>query len=152
MIKRFNVYFSLFIDYVTLLLLLLIINNYVNGHWFLDFALPLCSFIFAILFLVVSIKFIKVNKYIKTSLILLLCNLAYISFTEFLNWLIGFKFPNITSNINRIFNANLSDWSSDLLISDNTSFIIVLTITAVAISFLIYGIIKQVKDEKNKDC
>lgn len=147
--KKFNAFVSIFADFVLLLLLLLIINININGSWFFNFALPLCIVILAILYLITSVKYIKINKYLKVGIMLLMSEVMYILFLMFLNEFIKLRFPNSNPSMNNILNSNLANWSTPQLIGDNVVFIIVLLISVVSIIFLITGFIKN-KNNSNK--
>ena len=146
-IKKFNAYISLFADFVLLLLLLLIINLYVNGTWFFNFALPLCVVILLISFLIISVKYIKINRFLKASLVLLICDIVFLLLPLF-NKIVQGRFPNSNSIINNLFNSNLADWSTSQLISDNSMLIVFFMLLFATIILLIIGIVNLVKSKK----
>ena len=144
-IKKYNDYTSIAIVFIILNILLIIIdaytltNHFVTESWYLSFTLPITLIFYIILNLVISIKFIKINGLLKTSLILFTIDiLAFIP-----PLFIRVDNQNIQNEIEdlNIFKANFSTWNIDT-VDKNVFCIIALTILGTAIAFLIAGIIK----------
>jgi len=150
-IRKHNEFVSVAIDYVLLNLLLIIIemysiaNGYSSSQWYLSIALPITTIFYLILNIMMSVKFIKVNKQIKASIILYFLNLIYlvVPFIKLNN-------QSIQQEINdlNIFNADLSKWIPELTLEQNVSLIIFLTMFGVATIFIIFGILKHLKVNK----
>ena len=152
-IKKHNDFISFAIYFIALNLLLIvidlftIINNYCSSHWYLTIALPIVFIVYLILNLFLSIKFLKINKLLKVSLILCLINFfAYIVplFIKTENTTLNYEIQSLN-----IFKANFSNWHSALILERNINCIIFLTILTISISFLIAGLILCIK-RKNK--
>ena len=64
------------LDFVVLNVLLIVIdlycvsNSITNTHWYLKMALPIVSAIYLILNILLSVRFLPINKLLKTSIIL----------------------------------------------------------------------------------
>lgn len=149
-IKKYNAFISVAIDFIAIIMLLAIVNNYTivnyqTENWFFTIALPIACVCYFILNLFLCVKFLKTNKLIKTSVVLFLINILYIGLS-----FIKVKNPNIQhelDNIN-IFKANFSLWQADVTIANNVHCIIFLTILILAISFLVFGVMKYIKNKK----
>lgn len=150
-VKKFNAFISVAIDFVLLNLLLLIINVYTVNHtnnqgqwWYLNKGLPISLVAYLILNVFLCVKFLPVNKLIKTSVILFLINVLYLIMP-----LIKVKSPSLQEELNgfNVFKANLSVWKSNLTLENNIQLIIFLTVLILAIIFLIVGLIKGKKNK-----
>lgn len=151
-IKNFNDFISIGIDFIALNLLLIAIDNYTISnsftftHWYLKFALPIVLIIYIIINILVSIRFLKINKLLKSSLILTLINIFVYICTLF----IKVDNPHIQKELDslNVFKADFSIWSSEILLERNINCIIFLTILTISLSFLISGLIKHFKLKK----
>lgn len=147
-IRKYNDFISIAMDFVFLNLLLIIIDNYcvVNGyssnHWYLTIALPITLISYMLLNIMMSVRFLKVNKLIKTSLILFFINILYLVIP-----FIKIKYKHLQEELQdfNIFKANLSSWSPELTLEPNINLIIFLTLLGIAFVLLIFGKIKHNK-------
>ena len=79
-ILKYNDFVSVGIDFIVLNLLLFVIdiyttNNYNSEHWYINVALPIVFSVYIVLNIYLSIRFLRVNKLLKTSSILFMTNL-----------------------------------------------------------------------------
>ncbi len=141
---KFIDFISIAIDFVLLNILLIIIDTYtnVNGlasyHWYFTLALPITLLVYVFLNVFLSVRFIKVNRFIKTSIILFIINLIHFgsSFltsenTEIQKEIEGLKF----------YKAEFSNWQGEIALERNIQCIIFLSILGIALGFLITGIL-----------
>ncbi|MBR5192443.1 MAG: helix-turn-helix domain-containing protein [Clostridia bacterium] len=147
-IKNFNAYISVFADFILLNILLLVIEGYVNSTWYLTIAFPIALIVYLIINMLLSVKFIKINKLLKTSVILFLITI----FIYLPPLFIKVRDINIQNEINdlNIFNASLGVWVAGETLDNNVHLIIFLTLILTSISFLISGIIKTIKNKRAK--
>ena len=150
-VRKYADFVSVGIDFVALSILLIVIdifsvsNGYANNHWFFKIGFPITLVCFLILNLLMAVRFLKVNKLLKTSIILFLIDLLYLV-PPFLK----FKNPELQRELAQdmnIFKADFSNWA--LSIDRNIHAIIALTLLGLAIIFLISGLILHYK-RKNK--
>ena len=125
-------------------ILLLVINAYTiinnaTGFWYVDVALPIVLIIYAILNILLSVRFLKINKLLKTSIILFLCNIFIYAVPPF----IKVSDINIQANINEIniFKADLSRWVLGVTLEQNIHLIVCLSTLFIGFLFLISGLI-----------
>lgn len=152
-IRNYNDFISVAIDFVMLNILLIAIdvycaiNGHSSGHWYLNIALPITFICYLLLSIMMCVRFLKINKLIKTGLILFFIDLPYL-FIPF----IKFKNPEVQQEFSdcNIFNANFSNWSANANLESNIHCILFLSSLALAITFLSFGLIKQLKTRKNK--
>lgn len=141
-VKKYCDFISVGIDFVSLNILLLVIdifsvsNGYTANHWFFKVAFPITIILFLILNIMLCVRFLRVNKIIKTSIILFLIDLFMYIPPLF------FKVNNKSiqreiSDLN-IFKANFSIWKPEV-IENNIHCIIALTIISLAVIFFITG-------------
>ena len=151
-VRKFNDFLSVFIDFVVLNILLIVINAYTVAQnadvwWFFKIALPIVAVVYVMLNLFLSVRFLKINKLLKTSVILFMVDIfAYIVPLFF-----KFKNPEVQHEIDRfnVFKANFSNWNHELSIGRNVNLIICLVILTIAVIFLAFGLISYFK-KKNK--
>lgn len=150
-IKKYNDFVSIGIDFIVLNLLLVVIyaftisNGYVNYNWYLKLALPISSFVYVFLNVLVSVRFLKINKLLKTSIILFLIDVLYL--------VVPFIKVNdfaLQTEINQtnIFKADFSNWAVDITLENNVQCIIFLTMLALAVIFFITGLVKLLKKKR----
>lgn len=146
-IKNYNDFVSIFIDFVALNILLIVVNIYTNinnstGNWYLTLALPIVCISYLILNIFLCVRFLKLNKLLKTSIILFLINILYL-FPTF----IKVNNPSVQKEIDdmNIFKANFTSWIPEAGLDNNVSLIVFLTILFLAVSFLVFGLIKHIK-------
>ena len=152
-IKKYNDFISLAIDFIFLNFLLYIINNHcltnkiTTSFWYLNLALPITMGCYLVLNIFLSVRFFKLNKLLKSSIILFLFNLFYI-ITPF----IKVQNPNIQKEIEglNIFKTDFSNWSSEIQLERNIHCIIFLSVITIAIVLFVFGIIKQIKNKTTK--
>lgn len=148
-LNKINDFISIGIDFILLNILLIVINSftifdgYTSNNWYLTVALPIIIYIYAVLNILLSIRFIKINKLLKTSIILTLINLFLYTPPMF----IKVTNPVAQHEINQtnILNANFSTWISDITLESNIHLIIFLTILATSLAFLIGGLVAYFK-------
>lgn len=153
-IKKYNDFVSIGIDFIVLNILLIAIDLYTtnknpeNTHWYLHTALPIVIVIYLILNLLLTIRFLKTNKLLKTSIILLLINF----FCYVTPLFITSTNPYVQSELNslNIFRANFLNWQRELSIEQNIHCIISLTLLTLTIIFFISGLILHFKRKKNR--
>lgn len=151
-IKKFADFISIGIDFVMLNLLLFaiysftILNGYADNNWYLKIALPIVLIVYLFLNILLSVRFLKINRLLKTSIILFLIDILY-----FIIPFIKVDNINMQKEINQvnIFKADFSNWKGETLLENNIHCIIFLTIITLSIIFFITGIIRHLK-MKNK--
>ena len=149
-IKKYNDFFSIGIIFIALNLLLIIINHYtiVNGYasnwWYIGLALPIVAIVYLFLNFLLCIRFLKINRFFKTGIILAIINL----FIYLPPLFIKVKTESLQNEIDslNIFRANFSNWT--IALENNVHCIIFLTITALAVTFLTIGIIRAFRKRK----
>lgn len=156
-IKKYNDFVSIAVDSVLLNVLLIIINAYTlnNGYslqsWYIKIALPIVVCVYLILNLFLCVRFIKINKLLKTSVILFMTIIFAYIIPLFI------KVENVyvqkeLSSLN-IFKADFSNWQVEIPLERNVHCIIFLILLGLALLFLFVGLIlyfKNKKDLKNK--
>ena len=151
-IRKFNDYISLGVDFIMLNILLIVCNiysvanNYTdNTYWYFNIALPIVLSVYLMLNLLVSVKFLKLNKLLKTSIILTLIDM----FLYIPPLFVKVKYPAFQNELKdwNIFKANFYDWNT--LINNNIHCIIALTLLGLAILFVIAGVILHKKRKRN---
>lgn len=155
--KKYNDFVSIAIDFVMLNILLLIIDIYttVNGfasyHWYFSLALPINLLVYVLLNVFLCVRFIKVNRFIKTSIILFIVNIIHFG-SSFLSS----DNPAIQNEIEglKFYKADFTNWHGELLLERNIQCIIFLGILGIAVCFLLTGLIvsycrrkKQITDK-----
>ncbi len=149
-IKKYNDFISIAIDFIMLNILLIVINTCTSDSWwYFSIAFPIVAFIYLILNLLISVRFLKTNRFLKTSIILFLVNI----FTYVPPMCITVKNPSIQAEINHanIFKADLSKWNVDVTLEANIHCIIFLTISSCALAFLIVGLIRHFKIKQDRN-
>ena len=147
-VNRFGDFVSLFVNFIILNILLIVIdfycitNNYLSSHWFLSIAFPIVVGIYLILNLFLSVRFLKVNRFIKTSIVLFMINILYV-----ISMFIRADNASVKYELNslNIFKSNFSKWTSEIYLERNIHCIIFLSILSLAIIFLIVGLIRNFK-------
>ena len=150
-IKKYNDFVSVATSFVFLNILLVVIdcytvsNGYVLNHWYFKLALPIAAVVYLILNLFMSVRFLKINKLLKTSIILLGVNLIY-CFTP----LFKSSKPEVQKELEQLnlFKANFADWRLEISLERNVHAIIFLTIFATGLCFFVFGLIKHLKKRK----
>lgn len=148
-IKRFNDFVSIGVDFLFLNILLIVINAYTikNGYadkwWYFTIALPVVAAVYLVLNILLSIRLIKTNRFIKSGTILFLID----CFFYIPPLIIKSDNPEVQSSINNlnIFLADLSCWKEDVNLENNIHLTICLTLLLLAVIFGIVGLCRQKK-------
>ena len=144
-IKKYNDFVSIGLDFILLNVLLVIINfNTLDfGWWYIKIALPIVFVIYLIINILLSVRFIKTNRFVKTGIILFLINV----FIYVPPMLINVKNIEVQKEIDQanILNANFSDWQVDVHIENNIHLIVALSLLTLSIIFFGVGIMKLKK-------
>jgi len=150
-IKKYNDFVSIAIDFIVLNILLIAINikTTSSGWWYFSVALPITLIIYAMLNLLLCVRFLKINKLLKTSIILLLVNLLMYLPPLVFKVKNSFVQTEILDAAN-ILKADFSIWKENITLKNNIHCIIFLILLMISIVFLIFGIKKQIKSIKNK--
>lgn len=151
-VKNYNDFLSIFIDFVALNILLLIIYSYtikngiVNNNWYIKIALPLVVAIYVFLNILLSVRVLKINKLLKTSIILTLIDILYlvIPFIRLSNLNAQFEIDKIN-----IFKADFLNWKTEIPMQNNIHCIIFLTMISLAIIFIVFGLMRHIKQKKS---
>lgn len=152
-INKFNDFVSIGIDFVVLNCLLIVINVFtnVNGYsqnnWYLKIALPIVVVVYLFLNLLLSVRFLKINRLLKSSIILFLINSLYF-IAPFI------KVENIgwQEEINKtnIFKANFSNWSAEFPMVNNIHCIMFLIMMILSVIFFVAGFVRYLKIKNQK--
>lgn len=153
-IRKYNDFVSVFIDFVVLNVLLVIIDIYTvtyaysSYHWYLSIALPIVLVVYLLLNILLSVRFLKLNRLLKTGIILTIINIVILV----LPMIVKPKNPAVQYEIDgwQVLKANFLNWSTEIALERNVTCIVFLTMLALAAVFLIVGIIKQTRN-KNKN-
>ncbi len=148
-IRGYCDFVSVFIAFLMLNILLIVINAYTivngnaNGWWFFRIALPIVFLVYLELNILLGVRFLKTNRFIKTSIVLLLVDLFLYLPPTFLK----VKNPDIQEAINsvNVFRADLSCWISDASLASNIHLIICLSILLLTAIFLVVGLLRKNK-------
>ncbi len=152
-VRKFNDFLSVFIDFVMLNILLIVINAYTVAQnadvwWYFKIALPIVTVVYVMLNLFLSVRFLKINKLLKTSIILFMVDI----FAYVIPLFFKFKNPDVQFEIDgfNVFKASLSNWGGELAIERNVNLIVCLTILTIAVIFLAFGLISYLKNKNKK--
>ena len=140
-VRKYNDFITVGVAFILLNILLItcnfysVANGYVEKHWYLKIGLPVTVSVYAILNVFLSVRFLKINRFLKTSVVLFLINLLYciLPVVHMQKNLEEFKF----------YKADFSKWSAELFIERNIHCIVFLTIALLGVIFLIVGIIRN---------
>ena len=150
-IKKYNDFVSVAVCFVLLNILLVVIDFYtlasIGRLWFLDTALPITLGAFVIINLLICIRFIKVNKLLKTGIILGIVSLL----TIVLPVIIKVENIYIQKEIDdfNIFQANFGAWTVDS-VDNNVFCIISMVLVGLTIAFIASGLISHFGRKKSK--
>ena len=151
-VRKYADFVSVGIDFLALNILLIVIdifsvsNGHANNHWFLKIGFPITLVCFLILNVLMAVRFLKVNKLLKTSIILFLIDMLYL-----VPPCLRFKNPELQRELSHdanIFKADFSRWIPEVTIDQNIHAIIALTLLGLSIIFLISGLILHFKRKK----
>ena len=152
-VRKYNDFVSVGIDFVMLNILLSVVdifsvsNGYANNHWFFKIGFPITLISYLIISILMAVRFLKVNKLLKTSIILFLIDLLYLV-PPFLK----FKNPELQRELSHdmnIFKADFSRWIPEVTLDQNIHAIIALTLLGLGMLFLVGGLMIN-KARKNK--
>ena len=148
-IKKYNDFVSIGIDFILLNILLIIINlNTLNaGWWYFKIALPIVLSVYIIINILLSVRFIRTNRFIKTGIVLFLIN----TFLYLPPMILNFENQEIQNEINQvnILKADLSVWKVDGTLGNNVHLIIALVLLLLSTVFFCIGVIKLRKNVNN---
>jgi hypothetical protein len=155
-VRKYNDFLSVAIDFVVLNLLLVIIdiysvlNGFANAHWYFTIALPIVAVIYLILNMLMMVRFLKINRFFKTSIILFVIDVLLYTASLFRKENINAGLQEVIEDTN-IFKANLAIWHGEHMIERNIHLIVALSIFGMACIFAIVGFIRHyAKNRKNK--
>lgn len=154
-VRKYNDFVSVAIDFVVLNILLVIIdifavsNGYANSHWYFTIALPIVSVLYLILNMFLAIRFLKINRFFKTSIILFAIDVLLYTASLFRKENINAGLLEVIEDAN-IFKANLAIWHGEHMIERNIHLIVALSIFGMACIFAIVGFIRDCT-KKRKD-
>ena len=122
-------------------------RNLISNHWYLSYALPIALVVYLIVNALMCVRFLKINKLLKTGLILFLSDIfAYMMplFIKVDNAFVQRELDDIN-----IFKADFSKWVVDATLEQNINCIVALSVLAVALIFFGFGMFVHLK-KKNK--
>ena len=151
-IKKYNGYISVAVDFLMLNILLVVINFYTltNGYaeswWYVKIALPIVAGVYLALNVLLSVRFLKANRFLKTSIVLFLTN----AFIYLPPMFIKVKNPSLQSEIDdvNILMANLSSWKVDVTLEQNIHLLVCLTLLLLMAVFLVVGLVYRKRINK----
>ena len=122
-------------------------TNFTNNNWYLKIALPIVLINYLFLNILVCVKFLKINKLLKTSIVLFLISM----FTYLPPMFIKSKNTFIQSELiddTNILKANFSVWKEAVSLENNIHCIIFLILISLSIVFCISGLLRYFKNKK----
>jgi transcriptional regulator with XRE-family HTH domain len=142
-LKKYNDFFSLGILFLLLNILLLIING--KNSWYFSLGLPIALGIYIVVNLLFCIRFLRVNRWLKTSLMIGLCAV----FIYLPPIFIRVENENLQRELDdcNILKANLLRWNMEN-VEQNVHCIIFLTLLGISVAFCIVGLIRRMKKSK----
>lgn len=146
-LNKYNDFVSVFIDFILLQILLIVVNCYTGGLWYFSLALPITLAVYVPLNLLLCVRFLPINKLLKTSTILFLINLYFTIPPLF----IKVRNVNVQKEINEfnVFKADFSRWVPEDGLDNNIACLVALSLLFLTIVFFVSGVIKHIKN-KNK--
>lgn len=140
-IKKYNDFVCVAIDFLMLNLLLLVIDiSYGANSWYVG--LPIALSVYGILNLLLSVRFLKVNRFLKTSVVLLLCNFFTYIVPPFIR--VDNVFVQRELDDLNILKANFLIWNGET-IETNVHCIVFLTVSILTIIFFVVGLYRHFK-------
>ena len=148
-VKKYNDFISIGVDFIVLNILLIIINSNTldSGWWYFKIGLPIVLMIYIILNVLLSIRFIKTNRFIKTGIILMLIDL-FIYIPPMLLKVENQEFQKEINQAN-ILKADLSIWKVETTLENNIHLIGALTLLLLSVVFFLIGIVRLNKSRKH---
>ena len=151
-IRKYNDFISVGISFIVLLVLLVVINiytavnNYSNLAWSVIYAIPIALIVYIVLNIMMSVKFLKLNKLLNTSIILTLVNLFVYVVPMFLK-VENQSLQKAINDVN-IHKANFANWNPSVCLENNIHLIIFLLLLITSVSFLVSGLVIRSKRKK----
>lgn len=152
-VRKYNDFVSVAIDFVVLNLLLVIIdiysvsNGFANAHWYFTIALPIVAVIYLILNILMMTRFLKINRFFKTDIILFAIEILVYIVPQFIKTN-NSGLQNEIEDAN-IFKANFAIWHGGHMIERNIHLIIALSMLGIAIIFTLVGFIRHYTKKDN---
>ena len=154
-VRKYNDFVSVAIDFVVLNLLLVIIdifavsNGFANAHWYFTIALPIVAVIYLILNMLMMTRFLKINRFFKTGIILFAIEILVYIVPQFIKT----NNSGLQSEIEdaNIFKANFAIWHGGHMIERNIHLIIALSMLGIAIIFTLVGFIRHYTKKNNNE-
>ncbi len=151
-IKKYSDFVSVFVGFAMLHVLLIVINlytltnGYAEGWWYLKIALPVVLSVHLVLNILLSVRFLKANRFFKTSILLFSINIFLYApplFIKAENPLVQREIDDIN-----IFKANLYSWQVGVTVEQNIHLIICLALLLVAVALFCGGFCTREHKEK----
>ena len=136
-VKRYADFLSVAVVFILLTILLIVIDCYTVANWYLRIALPISLVAYLIVNLFLCVRFLKINRLFKTSVILLM--------TVFFLYIVPLFIRTDNAYVQRelddinIFNADFSVWRVET-IECNVHAIVCLSLLAFAVVFFLFGL------------
>lgn len=145
-IKKYNDFISIAVDFVMLNILLIVINGYALANeyaecwWYLKMAFPIVLGVYLMINLLVSVRFLKINGFLKTGIVLFFVNV----FLYLPPLFIKVNNPAVQKEMDdiNIFKANFSSWEIGANLENNIHLIICLSLLLLATLFFIVGLLR----------
>lgn len=146
-LKGYNDFLSVAVDFLVLNVLLIVINVYTLGNgydggwWYSATAFPIVLCVYLVLNILLSVRFLKTNKFAKTGIILSLTNV----FLYLPPLFIKVENPALQRELDdiNIFKADLSSWQASVTLEQNIHLLVFLTLLLVSLVFLCIGAIRH---------
>ncbi len=151
-IKKYADFVSLAIDFIVLIILLLIVERYTlkNGfadyRWFFTLALPISFVVYLALNIILSTRLLNINKYLKTSIVLLLSAMFLYVPPLFIK-VNALGFQSVIDELN-IFKADFHRWIPEITLENNIHLIIFITLLILSLGFLTKGVVLLKKNNR----
>lgn len=152
-IRKHGDFICVAMDFVLLNALLIVLdrysvaNHYAANSWYVKIALPVAAGVYLLVNLLLCVRFLKVNRLIKTGVILTIIDLVLSLPPTFLQ--VGSAKVQKEIDAANVFKADFSSWKIDVL-ANNVHCIICLTILSLAALFLIAGICRRLRGAQKK--
>lgn len=147
-VRKCNDFISVAVDFIVLNILLLVIENYSGITWYFNVALPIVLVIYLLINLLLCVKFININKLLKTSIILSIIETFIVLLPLFIKS-DNFYVQKEIDDFN-IFKANFNVWIVEQGLDNNIACLIAITMAVLIVVFLISGLITKNKNNALK--
>lgn len=148
-VRKYNDFVSVAVDFLVLNVLLLVIESFSGISWYLSLALPITVVVYGILNILLCVRFLRVNKLIKTSIILFIIQAILVIFPLVVKSSNSFVQKEIDGF--NIFKANFKVWLPDQVLENNVACLISITLSVLIVAFLISGLLIKAKKESYKE-